>query len=80
MDGMQSDILLRRVAGFVFRLGYRTTCRFIWDLGTNCLRTSNFKEGRFVMPFFGTLEKLKTILYNIKIDLESLDSNFKRSI
>ena len=29
MDGLQFDTLLRSVAGFVFRLGSRATCRFI---------------------------------------------------
>ena len=57
---LQSDMLLRSMAGIVFSLGYRATCRCIWDFGIDCLRTNNFKEGRFVISPFGTLEILKT--------------------
>ena len=51
-DRLQRDIWLRNLANIVFTLDLRAACRLVWDPGTNCLRTSNFKEGRFVMfPF-----------------------------
>ena len=46
---LQRDICLHRIAIVVFSLDFRAACRLVWDPGTNCLRTSNFKEGRFVM-------------------------------
>ena len=58
-DGWQSDTLLCSMTRFVFRLGCRATYRFIWDPGTNFLRTSNFKEGRFVMSPFWVIRKDK---------------------
>lgn len=60
-DGLQNDTLLRSIAGFVLSLGCKATCRFIWDPGTSCLRTSNFKEGRFVMSPFWDIRKVKDI-------------------
>jgi len=68
------------VAGFVFSLGYRATCRFIWDPSIDFSTTSNLKERRFVMSPFETLEYLRTSSYNIEIDFESEDSNNKRLI
>ena len=65
MEGLHFDTLLRSMTGFVFRFGYKATYRFIWDLSTDCLRTSNLEEGRFVMSPFWDIRKAKDILYII---------------
>ena len=51
-DLLQRDFWLHSMVKIVFSLDYRATCRLVWDPGTNFLRTSNFKEGRFVMSPF----------------------------
>ena len=60
-NGLQSGTLLRSMAGLVVRSGYRATYKFIWDPSINCLRTRNFKEGRFVMSPFWDIRKVNDI-------------------
>ena len=61
IEVLRMGSLLRSMAGFVLCVGCRATWRLILDSGTDCLRTSNFKEGRFVMSYFWDIGNIEVL-------------------